>query len=134
MEELIGQVTQMLGAVLAAAIVALVGMVARKVGLSISADNQARLEHVVKLGVSYAEEQAKNYAKTYGQAMAAAMKRKLAMEFIVAKIPRVDAGEAERLVQAVLPHLREGLQAGVSELGNAIRTPESPAPAIPSTT
>lgn len=131
MEELIGQATQALGAIAATALVALVVQVARKFGLQVGAQQQARLEHYAQLGIKYAEEQARKALVARGEKLAGSLKQSMALEFIVAKLPRVNPDEARKVIEALLPDLREGLTKGVGELGNALRSAETSGPSRP---
>lgn len=124
-DALIDQVMQALGVVLAGALVALVIQILRKIGITLDADKQAQLEYFAKQAVLRVEEYAATYAKKKLVGLTESQKFSMAVTDLIEKVPRVDRVEAERIVTAVLPQLGIGAAAGVTHLGNALRTPEA---------
>jgi hypothetical protein len=123
MEPVIDQVVQYLGAILAAALVAVVVQVFRKLGFSLDAERQAQLEYYAKQAVLKVEEEAANYAKTHTVKLDPETKLRRAISAVVAKLPRVDEAEAAAVVKAALPQV--GLGAAAVRLGEALRTPKA---------
>jgi len=114
MEELINQLTQALGAILAAALVALVVQGLRKLGVTLTTDKQHLLETIVKQGVSYAEEEAKNYLTKQGQKMESTLKQKMAIDYVISKLPKTSRDDVAQVIQAVMPMVRPTLDRGTT--------------------
>lgn len=121
---LVTPVLQLLGTVIAAALTALIVRLLQKVGLSVDADRHAKIEYVAKLAASRAEEFAAAYLKAHGSKLLPTQKLQLAVEDVMARLPRVSREEAQEIVQAVLPGLRLGATAGVAALGKAVASQE----------
>jgi hypothetical protein len=115
MDELIRQTTQLLGAVLAAALVALVTQGLRKLGLSITMDQQAQLERTVRLGVGYAEEQARAHLAQTNDRLPGTSKQLMAASFVMEALPHSDETAVHQLIQAVLPSQRQTITAMIQK-------------------
>jgi hypothetical protein len=125
MEGLIDQTVQMVGAMLAAALVAVLVKLFQRFGIALDQERQDQLQSVARQAVARAEEwgatQLKGLAKRKLPALGAE-KFERAVTDVVARIPRVSREEAEAVVQAALPQMGLGAAAGAAALGKALRT------------
>ncbi len=122
MELVITPLIQALGAVLAAALTALVVQAFRKLGLSLDADRQAQVEYYAKQAVLKVEEEAAAYAKSHMKKIDPGIKMRRAVVALIAKVPRINTDEAGEILEAVLPQVGIGAAAGARRLGEALRT------------
>jgi hypothetical protein len=124
MDALLDQVIQLLGAILAAALTALVVQGLRKLGIALDAEKTAKVEYYAHQAALYAEERAKAYAKERLVKMAPAAVLQTAVERLLVKVPNIDRDEAAAIITAALPQIGLGAAAGAAELGKALRTPK----------
>jgi hypothetical protein len=135
MEVVIQSLIEIATAVLVAAAVPLVGYgvvylrnLAAKANVNLSAATEERLKQVAMDGIALAAERAHQYAKEHVITKLPSSDRlRIATEHVLATIPGVTRAEAADAIHAVLPHVRQAIDAGTESVGNAIRTPAPPA-------
>ena len=113
MNEILQEVLPAVGTVLASALVALVTQMLRRYGIQLEAEKQAKLEHYVRLGVRYAEEQARQRLRA-PQAMTGSEKLIAATDFVQAHLPKADPERVAKLAEALLPVERQTALAGAA--------------------
>jgi len=114
MDQIISQLIQALGAILAAVLIALATQALRRMGITLNAERQQLLENTVKQGVSYAEETAKVHLQKYGEKLESDAKKNLALDFVLHKLPKTNPDDANRSIQATLPMVRPTLDRGTT--------------------
>jgi hypothetical protein len=95
-----------LGTALAGLLVALVTQWLRKMNVNLATEQQAQLLHVTKLGVQYAEEQAKNYFRQRNERLTGPEKQTMAVDFVRTHLPKANTEKVGQLIPAVLPEVR----------------------------
>jgi len=118
------QLVQIILPILASALVALVVMALKKLGISISADNQAKLDYTAKQAVLKMQEVAASKLQQGLERIPGAQKLELATADVLAKLPNVTQAEAVDAIHAALPQLGLGAAAGITALGKALQTPK----------
>lgn len=121
MEQLIDPIVTALGGVLVSVLVALAIRALQKIGVDLDVKRQEQLEGVARAAVLRVEEITKAQARKQLATWSGPEKLREAVTEVVDRIPRVDALEAQRVVQAVLPTVGIGAAAAV-ELGKALQT------------
>jgi hypothetical protein len=125
MDVVIDQAVQMLGGIVAAALVAVLVKLFQRFGIALDEERRAQLENVARQAVARAEEwaaaQAKGLVKSKIPDLGAA-KFQRAVTDVVDRIPRVSREEAEDIVTAALPQMGLGAAAGAAVLGKALQT------------
>lgn len=125
MDGVIDQTVQMLGAVVAAALVGVLVKLFQRFGIALDQERQDQLQSVARQAVARAEEwgaaQLRGVAKSKLKSLSGD-KFELAVADVLAKIPRVSREEAEAVVTAALPQMGFGAAAGAVALGKALRT------------
>jgi hypothetical protein len=123
MDGLIDQTVQMIGAMLAAALVAVLVKLFQRFGIALDAERQDQLEHVARQAVARAEEWAAAQVKAkVAKKIPGSEKFERAVVDVLERIPRVSREEAEAIVTAALPQMGMGAAAGAVALGKALRT------------
>ncbi len=122
MDVLIDSVVKSLGGVLVGVLVAVAVKLLQRFGIALDVERQQQLESAARAAVLRIEELAASTAKSQLRSWTGPEKLSAAITDVVERIPRVDRGEAERIIQAVLPSVGIGAAAGAAELGNALRT------------
>lgn len=123
MDVIVSELVQVVGSVLAAALVALVVRLLQKVGLQIDAEKRAHLEAAAVQAVARAEEWAAAQVKAkLAKKIPSAEKFERAVADVLDRVPGVDRAEAEAIVTSALPAMGVGASAGVRELGKALRS------------
>jgi hypothetical protein len=124
MDGLIDQTVQMIGAMLAAALVAVLVKLFQRFGIALDQERQDQLEHVARQAVARAEEwaAAQVKAKVVSKKIPGSEKFERAVVDVLERIPRVSREEAEAIVTAALPQMGMGAAAGAAALGKALRT------------
>lgn len=119
------QLVDILLPILASALVALAVMALKKLGISISADNEAKLQYTAKQAVLKVEEVVAAKVASSVDKYAAPVTDKLTMAVatVMTKLPNVTHEEAVDAIHAALPQLGLGAAAGVECLGKAMQTP-----------
>ena len=105
-DELVKKVLQAIAPIIAAGIVAVLGLFARKIGLQISAENQARVEKMAHDAIFLAEEKVTALVKRGVTPMQT--KLEMAITHLVDKVPGITVTEAEQIITAELPKLGLG--------------------------
>lgn len=126
-DELARPIIQAIGVGLGVALLAVLKKLFEKFNYQLSAERQGQLEHFAKLGIGYAEELALRKLKDIGVKMEGDEKHAKAIEYLVAKLPRVDMVEAEKIITALLPDKRAAagqITSAVVEMGKAVATAE----------
>lgn len=125
MEALIDQLVQVLGGVVAAALVAVLVKLFQRFGIALDQERQDQLQTVARQAVARAEEwgatQLKGIAKSKLPSLSGE-KFERAVTDVIARVPRVSREEAEAIVTAALPQMGLGAAAGAAALGKALRT------------
>lgn len=123
MDAVIDQAVQALGAIVAAALVAVLVKLFQRFGIALDQERQDQLTRVAQQAVARAEEwaAAQVKAKVKGK-IPGAEKFERAVADVIARVPRVSREEAEAIVTAALPQMGLGAAAGARELGKALRT------------
>lgn len=106
-DSLIDQVLGSLAAVLVSVLVALAVKVLKKVGLSLEADEQAKLEYFAAQGINKAKEMAAVKLKS-AVTLSSAEKKAIALDHVLANVPDVTPSVAGAVITATLPQLGEG--------------------------
>jgi len=125
-EQLIGGFLPVIGAALGTALLALVGMMLRKYGVQLSAENQGKLEHFVQLGIQYAEEYARNVLKTKGIVVSAAEKNQVATTFVTDNMKSAAVDVVKQMIDAKMPAARV-----LAVAATAAETTAAGAPVLP---
>lgn len=107
--------------VIAAGVVWLIVQLARKVGLSINADQQALLKMSAQDLIFRYEEQAATMVK-HKIAVPADYKIRSAVAALLAKFPKITPEEAKAIIEAELPKIGIGAAAAVRAVREAGRT------------
>lgn len=118
MQTVLAPVLEALATAAVAAFLALVIQLARRVGLDLSAQQQARVEHYARLAIAAAEEWAARQIKEQHEAPASADKLAYAIQALLMQVPGVSEQEAEDVIHASLERLGKGAAAFVSGLAN----------------
>lgn len=105
-DELVKTLLTAIAPVIAAGVVAVLALLMKKLGLQISAENQARTEKLVHDAVFMAEEHTAALVKK--GITPVVPKLQAAVSHIVDKAPGITRAEAERLVEQELPKLGLG--------------------------
>jgi hypothetical protein len=123
MDGLIDQTVQMIGAMLAAALVAVLVKLFQRFGIALDQERQDQLERVARQAVARAEEWAAAQVKAkVSKKIPGSEKFERAVVDVLERIPRVSREEAEAIVTAALPQMGMGAAAGAAALGKALRT------------
>lgn len=107
--------------ILSALIAALAVQGLRKLGISLDAEKQAKLEHLVAALVAQTEEWASSRIKA-GITTTAADKAQYYLQLAADKIPGVSADEAHALAQTILGRVRLGTTAVLQDVRVAATT------------
>lgn len=120
LDPLLSTVLQILGSLLATALIALAVQALKKIGITLDVERQQQLEAAARQAVLRVEEAAAAAIKRKLPAWTSTDKLEHAVTDVITRVPRVDENEARAIVQAVLP----GLGLGATALGKALRTPK----------
>ena len=107
--------------ILSALLVALAAKGLQKIGISLDAEKQAKLEHLVAALVAQTEEWASSRIKA-GIPVTAADKASYYLQLAADKIPGVSTDEAHALAQTILGRLRLGTTAVLQDVRVAATT------------
>lgn len=105
-DELVRTLLQALAPIVAAAVVGVLALAMKRIGLSISAENQARTEKLVHDAIFFAEERVSGYLKKGVKPVQS--KLAIATQQVLDKIPGITQTEAEALIHTELPKLGIG--------------------------
>ncbi len=105
LQEILPPITAAIGTALAAMAVQFLRVMLKRYNIDLEERQAAKVEHVVKRGVAYAEEQARKHLKA--QALSSDGKMSAATEYITAQLPKVKPGQAAQMVEAILPEMRQ---------------------------
>ena len=105
-DELVKTLLQALAPIIAAGVVAVLALIAKRIGISISAENQARTEKLVHDAIFFAEEKVAAFLKK--GVSPAQTKLQIATAQVLDKIPGITPAEAEALIHTELPKLGIG--------------------------
>ncbi len=119
--ELVKFVLAILAPVLSALVVGLAYKGLQKMGISLDAERQAKLEHLVAALVAQTEEWASSRIKA-GIPVTAAEKASYYLQLAADKIPGVSADEAHALAQTILGRVRLGTTAVLQDVRVAATT------------
>jgi len=125
MDVMIDQTVQILGAVVAAALVGVLVKLFQRFGIALDQERQDQLQSVARQAVAHAEEWGAAKLRGVAKSKLKSLSRdkfELAVTDVLAKIPRVSREEAEAVVTAALPQMGLGAAAGATALGKALRT------------
>lgn len=125
MDQILGGLLPVIGAALGTALIALVGMMLKKYGVQLSAENQGKLEHFVQLGIQYAEEYARNMLKTKGIVVTAEQKNQVATAFVQDNVKSAAVDAIKALIDAKMPAARV-LSVAATAATVAAATPTAP--------
>ena len=80
----------------------------KKVGIVLEAEEQAKLEHFVKQGISKAEEMAAVKLKNSAVVMSGVEKKVIAAGHVLSNVPEASPLKVESTITAMLPQMGEG--------------------------
>jgi len=130
MDEVISIVVSGLGGLVLMAVGWAAVKVSQKLGVELSAARQAQIEHFAKLGIGFAEEHARNWAKEHLIKLDPTVKAEEAIKFVVDRVPDATHAEADAVVHAMLGSARTAATETEAAMGNALRT-QGASPARP---
>lgn len=94
-----------LGTAIAGLVVGILTRYLQRLGISLEADEQAKLEHFVKLAILRAEEWANTMAKA-GETIPPDQKLIAAENAVLRQFPKADPVKVQNLIHALLPQVR----------------------------
>jgi len=128
------EVIKVVGGIIASALgmllIWIATQMARKLGLSVSAEQQAQLQWFAQQAAKKMEEIAAAKLKSTGERMTPAEQMAGAVEAVMENLPRVDASKATSAVTAALPELGIGASGPLSAAKPVVlMAPANPQPA-----
>lgn len=115
-----------LGSLLIALVVALLGKVAelgiKLLSAKLKLSNTTWMQTIVQSGIAYAEERAAQYLKANGAKLASSEKLKLAVKYVLLKLPNVTEEEAEQLITTELPKVSLGASGFFASVAAAVQS------------
>lgn len=124
MDQIVDQVVKLVFdvavVVLVPLVVALAVRLLQKVGLSLSAENQAKLEKVARDGIMLAEERAAAAVRRSLPEWSSGEKLQAATRHLLDQVPGITTMEAERIVTAELPKVGVGAAAFLAATRQAV--------------
>jgi len=111
LDEVVKLVFSVAALVIAPLAVALVARLLRKVGLSLDAEKQAKIEKIARDGILLAEEKAARLVKAKLRPMLSSEKLAMAMKHLLDQVPGISTDEAELIVTQELPKVGVGATA-----------------------
>jgi len=94
--------------------------------LKLDEAKEKRLRQAAEMAVGFAEEKGRQYLQQTGDKLPGYDSARIAVERVMATVPRVSQEEARKIVESVLPYARGAMVAGASELGKALTAPTEP--------
>lgn len=104
MDGILDEILKALGAAIAAGLVGIVVQLFRRIGISIEAEQQAKLELLVKDGIKRAEE----WGRSRIQPPASEDKLAVAVSHVASQMPKVPLERIEQTIQAKLADVGAG--------------------------
>ena len=134
MDPVYQEVIKVVGGIIASALgmllIWIATQMARKLGLSVSAEQQAQLQWFAQQAAKKMEEIAAAKLKSTGERMTPAEQMAGAVEAVMENLPRVDASKATSAVTAALPELGIGASGPLSAAKPVVlMAPANPQPA-----
>ena len=120
--EILKWVFAIVAPILSGLLVALLTKALQKIGLTVSAENQAKLEHTVASLVALTEEWASAKFKATGIAVTSAEKAQFYLSKATNILPGISDEEATQWAQTILGRAKVGAATAVSELRVAATT------------
>jgi hypothetical protein len=110
-ETVIEQLLTLLATALTGVLVALAVKALKKVGISLEAEQQAKLEYYAAQGINMAKEEAARRVKAGLDRLTPQQKEQMAVDHVMDNVPKADPIKVSDTVLATLPQLGEGAAA-----------------------
>jgi hypothetical protein len=111
LDALFTPVVQALGSALVAAVLALIVQLVRRIGIDLTAQQQAKIEHYARLAIQAAEEWAGRQIKAHLTPPQSVDKLVYATKYLLTRVPGLTEAEAQDLIHAQLSAVGKGAAA-----------------------